>query len=131
MPSHHIFASKLFVAARWRLTATIAGGDAPDSLVAALRAREREHKTASAELAALTAGPAVRSSRPEIRAAALRLLDEWRGLLGRHVGTSRQMLRKLLNADARFVFYPRSENGERNLAPVNRESVDALTVRAG
>ena len=41
-----------------------------------------------------------------------RLLGDWRGLLG-HVGTSRQVLRKLLNSDAGFVFYPRSEDGER------------------
>ena len=33
---------------------------------------------------------------------------DWRGLLGKHVGTSRQLLRKLLDRE-RFVFYPMAE----------------------
>jgi hypothetical protein len=55
----------------------------------------------------------VRAAAPEIRAEALRLLDDWRGLLGKHVGTSRQLLRKLLDRDTRFVFYPMAEGDER------------------
>ena len=44
----------------------------------------------------------------KIRREGLRLLADWRGLLGRHVATSRQLLRKLLDRQ-RFVFYPQSK----------------------
>jgi hypothetical protein len=40
-------------------------------------------------------------------------MDDWRGLLGRNVATSRQLLRKLLDRDTRFVFYPMADAGER------------------
>jgi site-specific DNA recombinase len=95
------------------LTDAIAAGGASESLVAALRAREREHKAATVELTALAAGPAVRAAAPEIRREALALLDDWRGLLGKHVTTTRQLLRKLLDRDSRFVFYPVTDLGER------------------
>lgn len=60
----------------------------------------------------LDAGPTVRAAAPEIRRAALRLLDDWRGLLGKHVATSRQLLRKLLDRE-RFVFYPKGKGNAR------------------
>ena len=96
-----------------RLTDAIAAGDAPEPLLAALRARERERKHAAAELAVLAAGPSVRAASDEIRREALALLDDWRGLLGKHVGTTRQLLRKLLDRDTRFVFYPLADGNER------------------
>jgi hypothetical protein len=63
-------------------------------------------------LKVLDAGPTVRAAAPEIRRAALRLLDDWRGLLGKHVATSRQLLRKLLDRE-RFVFYPKGKGNAR------------------
>jgi site-specific DNA recombinase len=96
-----------------RLAQAIATGDAPEALLALLRTRERERKVAEAELRSLAAGPSVRAASDEIRREALRVLENWRGLLGKHVGTSRQLLRKLLDRDTRFVLYPMAENNER------------------
>jgi site-specific DNA recombinase len=93
------------------LTATIAAGG-PESLVVALRAREREHKAATEELKAFAAGPVLRESAPEIRREALRLLDDWRALLTRNTATSRQMLAKLLNG-GRFTFKPQGKGDAR------------------
>jgi hypothetical protein len=43
----------------------------------------------------------------------MRLLDDWRGLLGRHVvATTRQLLRKVLDRQ-RFVFYPKGRGADR------------------
>jgi hypothetical protein len=52
------------------------------------------------------------SPHKQIRQQALRLLAEWRGLLGKHVATSRQQLRKLLDRE-RFVFYPMKKGATR------------------
>jgi hypothetical protein len=71
--------------------AAIASGDAPDALVAALRAREREAKTAATELRAMDV-PVARVEDAEVRAEASKLLVDWRSLfaaqhLGRAAGT--------------------------------------------
>jgi DNA invertase Pin-like site-specific DNA recombinase len=87
------------------LSAAVASGAPPETLLAALRERERQRRAAQAELAALDEGPQLRKTAASIRADALALLDGWRALLGRHVGTSRQLLRKVLDRE-RFVFYP-------------------------
>jgi hypothetical protein len=50
--------------------------------------------------------PAVVAAADGLRRDALTLLEDWRGLLGQHVATSRQLLRKLLG-QGRFVFYPK------------------------
>ena len=72
----------------------------------------RQRRDARAELAALDAGPQLRKAQDEIRRDALRLLEDCRELLGRHVGTSRQLLRKLLDRE-RFVFYPMAQGKAR------------------
>ncbi|MCZ6918505.1 MAG: recombinase family protein, partial [Gemmatimonadetes bacterium] len=87
------------------LSGAVAAGEPPETLLTAIRDRERQCRDAQAELAALEAGPQLRKAEDEIRRDALRLLEDWRGLLGKHVGTSRQLLRKLLDRE-RFVFYP-------------------------
>ena len=61
---------------------------------------------------ALDAGPAVKAAATEVRRQALQLLAEWRALLGKHVATSRQLLRKLLDRE-RFVFYPMGKGATR------------------
>ena len=94
------------------LQAAVASGDPPETLLGGIRERERRQKDLRAELAALDAGPAVLAAAPYVRQEARRLLDDWRGLLGRHVATSRQLLRKLLDRE-RFVFYPQARGAER------------------
>jgi hypothetical protein len=89
------------------LGAAIAAGEPSETLLAGIRERERRQKDLRAELAALEAGPSILAGADAIRREALRLLDDWRGLLGRHVATSRQLLRKVLDRE-RFVFYPAS-----------------------
>ena len=97
------------------LTAAIAAGEAPDALVSALRAREREAKTAGAELRAMDV-PAARVADADVRAEALKLLDDWRALLGRNTSTSRQLLAKLLG-DSRVTFYPVGNGYELGAVP--------------
>ena len=104
------------------LAAAVAAGSA-ETLVAGIRERERQAKQLRAELAALDAGPELRGRAIEIREAALRLLDDWRGLLGRNVATSRQLLRKLLDRE-RFVFYPKAGRSERWYDVAVRASLD-------
>ena len=94
------------------LQVAVAAGDAPETLVAGMREREQRQKGLRAELAALDAEPAVLAAAPEIRHEALRLLEDWRGLLGKHVATTRQLLRKVLDRE-RFVFYPQRQGAER------------------
>ena len=94
-----------------------------ESLLSAVR--EREHRKAHlvAELAAIDAEPAVRAGADEIRIEALCLLADWRGLLGRNVATSRQLLGKLLG-DGRFTFYPKKQGGEKWYEVGCRPSLD-------
>jgi hypothetical protein len=96
-----------------RVSAAVAAGDAPETLLTAIRDRERQRHAAQGELDALEAGPRLRKAEGEIRCDALRLLEDWRGLLGKHVGTSRQLLRKVLDAKTRFVFYPMAKGTAR------------------
>ena len=91
----------------------MATGDAPETLLTAIRERERQRQAAQAELDALAEGPRLRKAEGEIRRDALRLLEDWRGLLGKHVGTSRQLLRKVLDTRTRFVFYPMAKGKAR------------------
>ena len=81
-------------------------------MLAGIRERERRQKDLHADLDALDAGPAVLAEAPEIRRKALQLLEDWRGLLGKHVATTRQLLRKVLDRE-RFVFYPKADGEER------------------
>ena len=94
------------------LQTAIAAGNAPETLVAGIRDRERKRQDLLAELKALEVGPMVLAAAPKIRSEALRQLDDWRGLLGQHVATSRQLLRKLLDRE-RFVFYPKGRGNNR------------------
>jgi hypothetical protein len=88
------------------LQAAVARDGAADTLLAGIRERERTQHGLQAELAALDAAPILLAETQALRRDALRLLDVWRGLLGQHVSTSRQLLRKLLR-EQRFVFYPK------------------------
>lgn len=88
------------------LANAIAAGGELKLLLDPLEARDRELKAAEHLLRILTAASTVRASTPEIRREALTLLDEWRGLLGRNVGLSRQLLRKLLDHGSQFVLCP-------------------------
>ena len=65
-----------------------------------------------AELSALAAVPAALAAAPEIRREALALLADWRALLTKHVGVSRQGVRKLLDRE-RFVFSPKGRGSDR------------------
>lgn len=94
------------------LQAAVADGNPPETLLAGIRDRERRQKSLQSELKALEAGPTLRAAGVEIRSEALRLLADWRGLLGKHVATSRQLLRKLLDRE-RFVFYPQGKGAAR------------------
>jgi hypothetical protein len=46
------------------LSAAVASGEAPDTLLAAIRERERQVRDAQAELGALNAGPQLRKAKP-------------------------------------------------------------------
>ena len=87
------------------LSRAVAAGEPPETLLRAMRERERECEASRAKLEGLAEGPRLRKAENDIRGEALRLLEDWRGLLGRHVGTSRQLLRKVLDRE-RFVFHP-------------------------
>lgn len=91
---------------------TLVANEPSETLLAGIRERERAQKDLRAEVAALDAGPAVRAAAGDIRQEALALLADWRALLGKHVATSRQLVRKLLDRE-RFVFYPQSSGAER------------------
>jgi hypothetical protein len=93
------------------LTAAVAGGDAPESLIAALRVRERDVKALSTELRQLDA-PTVNVSDPVVRVEALELLEDWRGLLRANVPVARQLLAKLLGG-SRVTFYPIQSGAKR------------------
>jgi hypothetical protein len=92
--------------------AVTAAEDAPETLVAAVRERERTKKQIVADLAALDATVDVVGAAPEIQREAQELLKEWRGLLAKHIAVSRQALRKLLDR-GRFTFYPMGEGENR------------------
>ena len=94
------------------LQVAVAAGEPLETLLTGIRDRERRQKDLRAELSALDAGPAVLAAAPEVRREALRLLDDWRGLLGKHVATTRQLLRKVLDRQ-RFVFYPMGKGASR------------------
>ena len=94
------------------LQVAVAAGEPPETLLTGIRERERRQNDWRAELRSLDAGPTVRAAAGQIRHEALQLLDDWRGLLGKHVATSRQLLRKVLDRE-RFVFYPQSMGAER------------------
>ena len=94
------------------LQVAVAAGEPPETPLTGIRDRERQQKDLRAKLSAVHAGPAVAAAAPEVRREALRLPADWRGLLGKHVTTTRQLLRKVLDRQ-RFVFYPKRKGAER------------------
>lgn len=85
------------------LQSAVADGQPPATLLSEIRERERRQRIFREQVKALDSEPAIRAAAPQIRQQAIQLLSEWRGLLGKHVTTSRQLLRKLLDRE-RFVF---------------------------
>lgn len=94
-----------------------------DTLLAAIREREREAKRLRADIAAVDAAPAVRAGADAVRAEALRLVEDWRGLLRRNTATGRQLLRKVLDRE-RFLFTPQRAGSERWYDVAVRPSLD-------
>jgi len=90
----------------------VAAGEPPETLIAAIRERELRQKDIESQLRALNHAPALRAAAPQLRREAKALLNDWRGLLGRQVSTTRQLLRKLLDGE-RFVFHPQRQAEER------------------
>jgi hypothetical protein len=72
-----------------------------------LKDRERRREHLQHELHSLNALPALQQTTQSLRLDVLKHLDEWRGVLGKHVSTSRQLLRKMI--DGRLVFSPQQE----------------------
>jgi hypothetical protein len=95
-----------------RLEHAIAGGDAPATLVGAIRDRERAQKDLLAQIKGLDASPAVVAAEADIRRDARALLADWRALLRQHLPIARQAVRKLLGP-SRFVFYPSGRGNRR------------------
>jgi hypothetical protein len=102
-------------------TDAIAAGGKIETVVKAIQLREKRRSELQAMLARLdglaTAPLDLTALRPKISA----LLADWRGLAGRHVGATRQLLRKLLVG--RITFTPEREGvvrfrGEGTLAPI-------------
>jgi hypothetical protein len=85
--------------------------------------RERAGKATADQLDALDAGLKVDAEEAAMRAAALRLVDDWRGLLSKHVGVARQGQRKLLDRE-RFVFDARSKGDARYYELAVRPSLE-------
>ena len=80
-----------------RLTAAIAAGADLASMVKAVKEREARRKTLAAQLAASeVAAQWPKHGHAELRVDLEARLKDWRGLFGRHVGQTRQLLRKLL-----------------------------------
>ncbi len=95
------------------LQAAVAAGEPMETLLAGIREREGRQRDLRLQLELLDEGPTVRAAAPQVRSEARRLLEEWVGLLGKHVATSRQLLRKMLDREHRFVFYPKREGAAR------------------
>lgn len=99
-------------------TAIVTTGPVP-SVLDAIKARERERTTLTRDLRALdAAGKAVdwRTVERDLQAK----LEDWRGLLQRHVPQARQVLKKLLHGH--IVFHPVRESNQRFYtftAPIN------------
>ena len=94
-----------------RLTAAVTAGGPLKTLVSAIKTAERQADHIDAELAGLDGGDRVsRVERQRIERELRVRLDDWRGLLRRHVPQARQILRKLL-VD-RVVFTPRTDHYE-------------------
>ena len=97
-----------------RLTMALAtGGDLP-TLVRALQTREQRRAALQQELAGLkSAAEVAHFDRQQLDAALRARLDDWRGLLGRQVSWTRQMVQKLLIG--KIVFTPTLDDpsGER------------------
>ena len=94
-----------------RFKSAIAAGGELATLLEGITEREARRHQLRDELDALEATPAIREAATSVRVDLLRHVDEWRGLLGQHVSTSRQLLRKLL--DGRIVFSPKHEGEDR------------------
>ena len=81
-----------------RLAEAVASGANIPAMVETIKDRERRRKALSGRLAALEAarqrGPG--GNRDAMLADLRARLDDWQGLFGRHVGQTRQLLRKLL-----------------------------------
>jgi site-specific DNA recombinase len=88
-----------------RLAAAVAGGARLETLLTALRERERRREQLRAQLAALATARQVASlDLGRMRTHLTALLDDWRGLLQGHVVLARQAVRKLV--PERLVFTP-------------------------
>ena len=68
------------------LTVAVASGDAPQTLTAAIRERERQKRDAETEFRALAAGPQLRKGEADVRREALRLLATGAACLGETSG---------------------------------------------
>ncbi len=80
-----------------RLTEAVAGGANVASMVQAIKDRERRRKSLAGRLAALEAvSQWPNRDQNEMSKDLEKRLADWRGLFGRHVGQTRQLLRKLL-----------------------------------
>jgi hypothetical protein len=90
------------------LQEVVADGQASETVLSGVRERERRQRELQAELSAMDAGPAVVAAADTLKRDALRMLDDWKGLMAQNVSISRQLLRKLLGPE-RFVFYPRAK----------------------
>ena len=90
-------------------SAIAAGGDL-QTLLDGVRERERRRDQLRRELHSLDALPAMQELAHGLKLDVLRHLEQWQGLLGGQVATSRQLLRKVL--DGRMVFTPRRKADE-------------------
>ena len=94
-----------------RLTSALATGADLTSVVTAIRDREREKASVEQRLSALEqVGKLPDLNRDELEQVLRDRLDDWRGLLGRHIGQARQILRKLLVG--RLVVTPEGDHAE-------------------
>ena len=94
-----------------RLTAAVTSGGPLKTLVSAIKTAEWQAEHVDAELAGLDGGNRVSRVEQQRIERELRVrVDDWRGLLRRHVPQARQILRKLL-VD-RVVFTPRADHYE-------------------
>lgn len=87
-----------------RLTEAVGAGGHGPTLVQAIQAREVQRTHLQAELQALDQLAQVASiDRARIERDLGSILDEWRGLLQKHVQQARQILRKLLEGRLKFT----------------------------
>ncbi len=94
-----------------RLTSALATGADLASVVTAIRDRERQKATLEQKLGAVEqVGKLPDLNRDELEQVLRDRLDDWRGLLGRHIGQARQILRKLLVG--RLVVTPEGDHAE-------------------